>query len=164
MTIDPHPQVQSKGAIQNSLQVPAENWFSYPVRSYPHQTDYAGVVWHGTYIAWMEEARIECLRSIGVEYTDLVALGCELPVVEMSIRYHQSVFMGTEVVVRTRMAEMEGVRINWDYQIQSPDLQILYLTARVTLVAVDREKGKILRQLPPTVKAAFGKLMTSGEA
>jgi acyl-CoA thioester hydrolase len=44
------------------------------------------------------------------------------------------------------------VRINWEYKIQSLDQQHLYLTAQVTLVAIDREKGKILRQLPPQVK------------
>jgi acyl-CoA thioester hydrolase len=66
--------------------------------------------------------------------------------------------MGMAAVVRTRMAEMEGVRINWDYQIQSLDGQELYVTGRVTLVAIDREKGKILRQLPSAVKDALVKL------
>ncbi|HBY76318.1 MAG TPA: acyl-CoA thioesterase, partial [Cyanobacteria bacterium UBA11148] len=48
--------------------------------------------------------------------------------------------------------------INWDYQIQSPDGENIYVTGRVTLVAVDREKGKIMRQLPPPVKDALVKL------
>jgi acyl-CoA thioester hydrolase len=106
----------------------------------------------------MEEARVECLRSIGIDFADLVALGCDLPVVELSLRYHRPIRMGMAAVVRTRMAEMEGVRINWDYQIQSLDGQELYVTGRVTLVAIDREKGKILRQLPSAVKDALVKL------
>jgi acyl-CoA thioester hydrolase len=108
----------------------------------------------------MEEARVECLRSIGVDFADLVALGCDLPVVELSLRYHRPIRMGMTAIVKTRMAEMEGVRLNWDYQIQSPDGQELYLTGRVTLVAIDREKGKILRQLPSEVKDALVKLST----
>jgi acyl-CoA thioester hydrolase len=152
------PQLPPIGALQTSLQVSPSNWFEYPVRAHPHHTDYAGIVWHGTYITWMEEARVECLRSIGVEFADLVALGCDLPVVELSVRYHQSMRMGMTAIVKTRMMTMEGVRINWDYQIQSPDGVDLFLTAQVTLVAVDREKGKILRQLPPTVKDALVKL------
>ncbi|MGB5959873.1 MAG: thioesterase family protein [Coleofasciculaceae cyanobacterium] len=143
-----------------SLAATPENWFDYPVRAQPHHTDYAGIVWHGTYIAWMEEARVECLRSIGVDFADLVALGCDLPVVELSIRYHRPIRMGMSAVVKTRMAEMEGVRINWDYQIQALDGQELYLTGLVTLVAVDREKGKILRQLPTAVRDALVKLTT----
>ncbi|MBW4575532.1 MAG: acyl-CoA thioesterase [Aphanothece sp. CMT-3BRIN-NPC111] len=153
------PELPPTVAIEKRfLTVSTENWFEYPVRAHPHHTDYAGVVWHGSYIAWMEEARVECLRSIGIDYADLVALGCELPVVELSLRYHRTLQMGMTAVVKTRMADMKGVRINWDHQIQSLDGENLYVTAQVTLVAVDREKGKILRQLPSAVKDALVKL------
>jgi acyl-CoA thioester hydrolase len=153
-----HPQLPPTVAIQNSLQAASENWFEYPVKAHPHHTDYAGVVWHGSYIAWMEEARVECLRSIGVEYADLVALGCDLLVAELAIRYHQPVLMGMSVVVKARMAHMEGVRINWDYQIRSTDGKDQFVTAQVALVAVDRDKGKIMCQLPPAVKDVLARL------
>ncbi|MBZ8181022.1 acyl-CoA thioesterase [Oscillatoria salina] len=135
-----------------------QEWYEYPIKVQPHHTDYAGVVWHGAYLTWMEEARVECLHSIGIDFADLVALGCNLPVVELSLRYHLPLQLGTIALVRTRMGKMEGVRIHWDYQIQSRDRQQLYLTGRVTLVAVDREKGKIMRQLPSVVKNALVKL------
>jgi acyl-CoA thioester hydrolase len=106
----------------------------------------------------MEEARGESLRSLGIEYADWVAQGLELPVVELSLRYHRSVQMGQSVVVRTRIGASEGVRLLWDYEIRSADTQELYVTAQVTLVGVDRDKGKIMRQLPPTVQAALAKL------
>lgn len=125
----------------------------------PHHTDYAGVAWHGSYIAWIEEARVECLRSIGIDYAELVALGCDLPVVDLSIRYHLPLRMGMEADIKTWMAEVTGVRMNWDYQIQSPDGQSLYVTARVTLVAIDRAKGKIIRQFPPAISEAMTKLL-----
>ncbi|MCC5653528.1 acyl-CoA thioesterase [Nostoc sp. XA013] len=145
-------------ALDNSSTDEFGNWFEYPVRVQPHQTDYAGVVWHGSYLAWMEEARIECLRSIGIEFADLVAIGCDLPVVELSVRYHRSIQLGMAAVVKTRMAEVTGVRINWDYAIVSTDGQQLYVTAKVTLVALDRERGKIMRQLPPSFKDALAKI------
>ncbi len=158
------PQLQPTGAIENQYLHTSENWFEYPMRVQPHHTDYAGVVWHGTYIAWMEEARVECLRSIGIEFADLVALGCDLPVVEMSVRYHQALQLGMAAVVKTRMQEVTGVRINWDYAIQSTDEQDLYVSAKVTLVAKDIEKGKIMRQLPPAVKEVLAKLSGSNKS
>ena len=133
-------------------------WYDYLIRAHPHHTDYAGVAWHGSYINWMEEARIECLRAAGLDYVDLVEAGCELPVVEMSVRYHQPIRMGMQALVRTRMAEIEGVRINWDYQIQSVDGTTLFVTARITLVPVDRGKGKIARQFPALLNQALLKL------
>jgi acyl-CoA thioester hydrolase len=152
------PQLPPTSTLQNTFQVASSGWFDYPVIAHPHHTDYSGAVWHGSYLTWMEAARIECLRSIGINYSDLVALGCELPVVELSLRYHQPVLMGMAIVVKTRMAAMEGVRLQWDYQIQSTNGQELFVTARVVLVTVDREKGKIMRQLPPSVKDALAKL------
>jgi acyl-CoA thioester hydrolase len=148
----------TSGTIQRQELYATGEWFEYPVVAHPNHTDYSGAVWHGTYIAWMEEARVECLRSIGVNFADLVELGCDLPVVELAMRYHKSVRMGMTAIVCTRMTEMSGVRINWDYEIISPDRHDRFISAQVVLVAVDREKGKILRQLPATVKAALAKL------
>ncbi|MBV8886902.1 MAG: acyl-CoA thioesterase [Chroococcidiopsidaceae cyanobacterium CP_BM_RX_35] len=139
-------------------QVDCNRWFEHTVRAQPHHTDYAGIVWHGAYLTWMEEARIECLRFTGIEFADLVALGCDLPVVELSIRYHRPLRMGMAAIVKTRLLQMNGVRINWDYEIKSLDGQELYAKAQVTLVAVERPKGKIMRQLPPLLKQALAKL------
>lgn len=155
------PQLSPTSAIDTPTLRAFENWFEYLIRAQPHHTDYAGVVWHGSYIAWLEEARIECLRSIGIEFADLVALGCDLPVVDLSLRYHRAIRLGMTAVVRTRMSEVTGVRINWDYAIESPDRQELYVTAKVTLVAVDKERGKIMPQLPTTVQDALARLSGS---
>lgn len=155
------PQLPPTSTLDKLSNQGSDNWFEYPVRVQPHHTDYSGAVWHGTYITWMEEARVECLRAIGVDYAELVVLGCDLPVVELSVRYHRSIQLGMAAIVRTRMAEVTGVRINWDYAIESPDRQELYLTAQVTLVAVDRERGKIMRQLPARVQDVLARLSAS---
>lgn len=155
----PSPQLPKlpTSAIESdrSLQAQNQNWFEYPVKAQPHHTDYAGIVWHGTYLTWMEEARVEYLRSVGIEFADLVALGCDLPVVDLSVRYHLPVRLGMSAIVKTRLIETKGVRINWDYEIQSYDRQELFVTGKVVLVGVDREKGKIMRQLPPAVREAL---------
>jgi acyl-CoA thioester hydrolase len=158
-TTDLRSQTDSNSAIERVVErTTGPNWFEYPIVVYPHHTDYGGIVWHGNYLSWMEEARVECLRSIGIDFADLVALGCDLPVVDLSLRYHRSLRMGESAIVKTRTVDMEGVRIVWEYEIESSDRSTIYLTGMVTLVAVDREKGKIMRQLPTTVKDALIKL------
>lgn len=143
------------------LQANTQEWFEYPVKAQPHHTDYGGIVWHGTYLTWMEEARIEYLRSIGIEFADLVAMGCDLPVVELSLRYHLPIRLGVSAIVKTRLIDTKGVRINWDYEIQSYDGQEMFVTGKVVLVGVDREKGKIMRRLPPQVQDALVKHVTA---
>lgn len=108
----------------------------------------------------METARVECLRSMGIDFAELTRLGCDLPVVELSVRYHRAIRLGETALVKTRMDKMTGVRMYWDCQIESPDRQELCVSAKITIVAVDPEKGKIMRQLPPTIKDVFVKLVT----
>jgi acyl-CoA thioester hydrolase len=146
---------------EEGLQANTQSWFEYPVKAQPHHTDYAGIVWHGTYLTWMEEARVEYLRSIGIEFADLVAMGCDLPVVELSLRYHLPIHLGVSAIVKVRLVETQGVRINWDYEIQSYDRQEIFLTGKVILVGIDREKGKIMRQLPPQFQEALVKHTTA---
>lgn len=138
--------------------ISSENWFSYPIIVQPNHTDYSGVVWHGNYIAWLEEARVEYLRSVGVNFADLVALGCDLPVVELDISYHKSIKMGEKAMVKAYLHPFSGIKLNWDYRIESLDEERLFVTAKVILVTVDRNKGKIMRKFSPEVKHILDKL------
>lgn len=45
--------------------------FDWPVRVYHEDTDGGGVVYHANYLKFMERARSEWLRSLGVEQTGL---------------------------------------------------------------------------------------------
>ncbi len=128
-----------------------ENWFIYPIKVQPHHTDYGGIVWHGNYIQWMESARVEYLESKGIKFSDLVDLGCDLPVVDLNIRYHRSLKMGMSALLKTRLIESSGVRIQWDYHLESLDNKDLYITANVTLVPVNISTGKIMRKFPPNL-------------
>lgn len=49
----------------------AASVFSWPVRIYYEDTDAGGVVYHANYINYMERARTEYLRKLGVEQDTL---------------------------------------------------------------------------------------------
>jgi acyl-CoA thioester hydrolase len=77
----------------------------------------------------------------------------------MRLRYHQAVQMGTEAIVRTRVAPLSGVRLEWLYQIETraerSGASQLCLTGQVTLVPIDRHQRKIVRRLPAELKLVF---------
>ncbi|MGB3670111.1 MAG: thioesterase family protein [Phormidesmis sp.] len=128
-------------------------WFEYPIRVQPHHTDYGGVVWHGTYVTWMESARIECLRAVGVPFERLVESGYDLPVVALDIRYRQPLTLGMKAVVKTRLAPMKGIRLNWCYEIETAEeTPQLFVSAQVSLVTVAVSDRKIVRRLPSEIK------------
>jgi acyl-CoA thioester hydrolase len=108
-----------------------------------------------SYLTWMEEARVECLRTVGMSFEELVSAGVDLPVAEMNLRYHRSARMGDDVLVMTRLVP-DKVRLNWEYQIRTET--DLCVTAVVTLVPVDFEKRKLLRSLPSSLEGAIAKL------
>ncbi|MDJ1181893.1 acyl-CoA thioesterase [Roseofilum casamattae] len=134
-------------------------WHDYAITVYPHHTDYAGVVWHGTYIQWMEQARVEYFNAIGIDFTQLVKLGCDLAVVDLSARYHRPLRLGMDAKVKTRLAEIKGVRQIVECQICSLDEDCLYLSSRVILVPVDRSQGKILRKLPKMMAEGLSRVL-----
>ena len=149
-----------------------EAWFDYPIRVQPHHTDYAGIVWHGTYITWLESARVDALAAVGVKFADLVAMGVDLPVVDLSIKYHRSLRLGDEAVVRSRPLPRKGVRLVWDYRIESPGSEAqqsgdqpgdhqCYVTGQVTLVALDAKRGNVLRRYPPLFQKALDQFSES---
>lgn len=152
--LPPHQSIE----VDDSLHGRTEKWFEYPITVHPHHTDYAGIVWHGTYLTWMESARVEYLRSIGLDYAQIVNSGYELPVIEVNLRYHQSLKMGEQAIVKTRMDDLRGVRIHWEYKITDWRGTKTYITGRVTLVGIDRQKGKIMRRLPTILEKALIKL------
>ena len=140
---DPEPKAES------------EKWYELTVKVQPHHTDYGGIVWHGNYLQWLETARIECLASLGINFVDLVKLGCDLPVVDLSLRYHRPLRLGQTALVKTQMQEIRTVRLEWLERVECIETNKLCVSGKVTLVAIDQAKGKILRQLPPEFEAAL---------
>ncbi|MEO0948248.1 MAG: thioesterase family protein [Cyanobacteria bacterium J06641_5] len=157
------PQLPPTRALEpdRSWRAQAEaSWHHYPVMVYPQHTDRAGVVWHGSYLTWMEAARIEFLREEGIDYDNLVALGCDLPVVELSLRYHRALRSGQQAILKTRFAGFAGARILLDQHFcprLDEDSDSDYLSAKVTLVVLDSTKGRVMRRLPPDLHAALAK-------
>jgi acyl-CoA thioester hydrolase len=138
-----------------------KKWFKHPVKALPYDTDYGGVVWHGAYLRWLEEARLKHLSSVGLSIEKLKSFGCELPIVQLSLHYHKPIFLETEAIVKTRIRENRGVRLIWDYRIESGDSKELFLTGETTLVVIDQEKRKVLRRQPEELQTFFLMLLES---
>lgn len=130
-------------------------------RVLPQHTDHAGVMWHGTYLAWLEEGRVEALAAAGLAYSDLSALGLELPVVALTIDYRRGLRHGEAVHLRSWVLPRRGVRLPWFSQFLGAD-GVVAAEARVELVLVDwRGAGgerRLLRQLPADLQAAIARL------
>jgi acyl-CoA thioester hydrolase len=134
-------------------------------RVLPQHTDHAGVMWHGTYLAWLEEARVEALAAVGLAYSDLSARGLELPVVSLAIDYRQALLHGDAVELWSEVLPRQGVKLPWRSVFLAPG-GVVAAEAQVDLVLVDLvvrpERGpqqrRLLRRLPDDLQRAVDAL------
>jgi acyl-CoA thioester hydrolase len=115
------------------------------------ETDMMGVVYHGSYLPWLEIGRTQLLKDFGIPYRILEAEGFFLPVVEVSLRYLRPAKYDDEVVITTVLKEKPSVRIRMEYELHRG--VELIATATSLHVFIDRS-GKPVR--PP---AAFVQMM-----
>jgi acyl-CoA thioester hydrolase len=127
-------------------------------RVLPQHTDHAGVMWHGAYMAWLEEARVEALAEVGMAYRDLAAQRLELPVVRLRIDYRRELLHGELVRLSSEVLPRQGVRLPWRSRFLRED-GVMAAEAWVDLVAIQRGvdggEPRILRRLPPELVQAI---------
>ncbi len=68
----------------------------------PQHTDHAGVMWHGSYLNFLEECRIDALDQLGLSYSELSKKGFEIPVVSIQIRYKISFIHGENILLKSQ--------------------------------------------------------------
>ncbi|MCP9851158.1 acyl-CoA thioesterase [Cyanobium sp. Morenito 9A2] len=133
-------------------------------RVLPQHTDHAGVMWHGSYLGFLEEARVEALASAGLDYSDLSARGLELPVVALSIDYRQALLHGDALELWSVIEPRRGLRLPWHSTFFNGAGQVA-AAARVELVLVqlacsgsDPGARRLVRRLPEDLERAIERL------
>lgn len=81
------------------------------------EVDSMGVVWHGRYIAYLEDAREAIARKFGVSVREIFRQGYAVPVYDLHIRYMQEAHDGDLLRVRIRYVPARGAKILFDYEI-----------------------------------------------
>ena len=85
---------------------------SMEIRVYYEDTDFSGVVYHASYLRFLERGRTEFLRAIGVRQNDLHAAEALAFVVRrMTIDWLKPALMDDLVTVETRPAELKGASL-----------------------------------------------------
>ena len=128
----------------------------------PQHTDHAGVLWHGSYVAWLEEARVQALAEAGLAYAELSAHGLELMVVDLQLRYLKALHHGEVVELHSWLQPQSGVRLPFLTRFIKAD-GALAAEALVTLALVDRQRGCLQRH-PPSMLASALECLAAGPA
>ena len=117
------------------------------------ETDQMGVVYHANYLVWCEMGRTDFIRDLGLSYAAMERSGVSLAVSELSARYHAPARYDDLIRVRTTLVDVRSRMIVFDYRITNADTGQKLVSARTTLISIDRD-GKP-QALPHTIRALF---------
>ena len=113
----------------------------------PQHTDHAGVMWHGTYLNWLEESRIDSIDKAGIKYIELLNRGFEMPVYKIEIKFLKPIMIGEEIIVKSYFISNKGPRIRVNSVFTSIKNKI-HAKASVDIVLINKETFKVIRKIP----------------
>ena len=125
--------------------------FQHRIRVRYAETDAQGVAHHAAYVPWLEEARIEALRSLGQCYRSLETSGTFMPVTEVRVRYRSALHFDDVVELTTTVTPVGRTQLRFDTELTRDAAAIA--EASVTVAAVNGS-GRPVR-VPADVMAAL---------
>ncbi|MGH1343477.1 MAG: acyl-CoA thioesterase [Nannocystales bacterium] len=81
-------------------------------------TDKMGIVYHASYLRYLEMARVEFIRRGGSPYTELEDLGFGLPVSELALHYQAPGLYDDRMSLQVGLSLVTPVRIHFEYRIR----------------------------------------------
>lgn len=127
----------------------AQDCFTLEMAVRDYECDLQGVVNNAVYQNYLEHARHEYLKSIGIDFAALTAQGIDLVVTRIEIDYKTSLASGDRFVVEVQLERISPVRIGFRQDIYRLPDRKLVVKALVTGTALNA-KGR--PQLPDTLK------------
>ena len=116
-----------------------ESTIEIPVRF--SETDAMGVVWHGNYLKFFEDAREKFGMDYGISYMDAFNAGYYTPIVKSDINHKASVYYGQKVKVRAIFEQHASSKVIFRYEVhnlETGELAAVGSTTQVFLGIEDR--------------------------
>lgn len=127
---------------------------TFEQKVYYADTDAYGVVWHGTYLRWLEIGRVELCEMMGYSLTELQEKNIVLPVVNVNVRYKSSAKLNDTFIVETTIQKYNSLSVTFSQRIADKKTQKTFIEATIDVVAIDNN-GKLYRKMPQILLNAF---------
>ena len=117
--------------------------FSMQIKVRYCETDQMGLVHHGSYINYFEEARISWISNLGFSYGEMEKSGIILPVSKLNINYLRPAYFENDLVVNVELAELPTSRLIFNYSITNKGEVVV--TGTTVLAFLNKETKKPVR-------------------
>jgi acyl-CoA thioester hydrolase len=127
-----------------------------PVRVYYEDTDFSGVVYHASYLRFMERGRTNYLRLLGVDHralfaeTEREAPGFHFVVRSMTLEFLKPARMDDVLTIVTVPDEVKGASITLHQQVRRDGETLVEARVRVAFVS-----GGRAQRIPKALRTAM---------
>ena len=103
------------------------------------EVDMMGVVWHGNYPLYLEDAREAFGAEFGLSYALYIKENVFVPIVKMDVDYKRPVRFWMRPVIRIEYVPTDAAKVIFDYKLYDKESGDVFLTARTVQVFMDRD-------------------------
>ncbi len=113
--------------------------FEIPVRVYIEDTDAGGIVFYGNYLKFLERARTDFLRSLGIKQSVMIENNLMFVVRHVSIDYKLSASLDDILIVSCLIKSMRKIGVVFTQQVTRASDQALLVNADIEVVCVSSD-------------------------
>ena len=117
--------------------------FSLPIRVYIEDTDAGGIVYYVNYLKYLERARTELMRTLGLERAAISDAGWNFVVSDVSLSYKEPARLDDQLHATAVISAVGGATINFHQKVRRADAVLV--AGDIQIACVDRGTGRPTR-------------------
>lgn len=129
------------------MSVMTTNYFQWPVTVYYEDTDVAGVVYHANYLKFMERARTEWLRALGLDQKILIEQDIAFAVAHIDIQYLRPARFNDQLWATALIERIGRVSVSFEQMIinrHKPEMVYAHASVKVACVTLSTMRPRPL--------------------
>lgn len=108
------------------------------------EVDSMGIVWHGNYVKYLEDAREAFGNKYGIGYLSMVENGYFAPIVSMELKYHNPLVYGDEFIAEAEYVPCVSAKMKFTYRITRVSDGLLVLSGSSVQAFLDLDRNLML--------------------
>lgn len=105
-----------------------------PIRVYYEDTDMAGIVYYANYLRYIERARSDWVRGLGIDQNVMKAQGLVFAVRRVEADYLMPARLDDELVVVTEVLQVTGARLVMDQVVMRGKDKLFHAVVTVVVI------------------------------
>lgn len=118
-----------------------------------NEADPLGIVWHGHYVRYFEDAREDFGKVHGISYLDFYRNGLAVPIVTIQCDYKKPLRYGDSIMVETSYINTTAAKLKFKYRIFDTLHRTLVASGSTLQVFVDAKTFELQLTIPAFFEA-----------